>query len=283
MSQPARTRPNSTPLIVAAIVLIAVFSYLNWRKWFADSSSESIAAASPSDATAVIEPRAPRPPDLSRRLRIVPEKVDAGTISLCSAPKVVDVELVNDGKEPLKVVGWATSCACLVPQIDAGFTIEPGGSTRVPVRIDPLGIGGKSHRLDFRLEGNSRGGSARFDYVIESPLIPMPILISRPDREDTVVVDVERIDPEGAPIPEKFRVTGIEPPVGKVVDATADGHVLVEVDFKAIDALAERASPNDEIFDWRERGGARRWHSMQLSVATDCPTCPELRIRVRNR
>ena len=283
-SSPAN-RPISTILITAAMVLIALGVYLNWQKWspvFEDDAAGAVPEGASGTAPIVVS-RGPSQPDPSRKVRIVPEKVDAGVVSLCAPPKVVDLELVNDGKEAVKVTGWATSCACLVPQIEAGFSIEPGGSMKVPVRIDPLGVGGKSHRLDFRLEGNSRGGSARFDYRIESPVIPMPILIIRPDREDTVVVDIERIDVEGAPIPEKFRITGIEPPVAKVVDTSQDGHILVEVDFKAIDQVAAGATPGDAMFDWRVRGEERRWHSMQLRIATDCAGCPELVVRVRNR
>jgi len=285
MTNPPAKRSTSMFLVVPAMLLIVLGVYFNWQKWSGATEDDSAVAPSASGSVAApaIVPRAPSAPDPSRKLRIIPEKVDAGVISLCSPPTVVDLELVNDGKEALKVMGWATTCACLVPQIEAGFSIEPGGSARVPVRIDPLGIGGKSHRLDFRLEGNSRGGSARFDYRIESPIIPMPLLIVRPDREDTTVVDIERIDVEGAPIPEKFRITGIEPPVAKVVDTANDGHVLIEVDFKAIDEIAAGAAPGEKMFDWRVRGADRRWQSMQLRIATDCPGCPELLVRVRNR
>ena len=280
------SRPTSTILVAVALALIAAGSYLNYRKWFASPSADSSSADAPAGSDAgeqAVRPRTPKPPDLSRRLRIIPEKLDAGTISLCGPGRIVELELANDTKEPLKVMGWAASCACLIPQIEQGFTVEPGASVKVPVRIDAFGIGGKSHRLDFRLEGNSRGGSARIDYSIESPLIPMPILINRPDREDTTVVDIQRVDAEGVSLPEKFRITGIEPPVAKVVDATRDGHVLLEIDFKAIDALADGASPRDTLFDWRTRGAARRWESMQLSIATDCAGCPDLRVRVSNR
>lgn len=283
MTRPADRRPTSTLLVSVALVLIAAGVYLNWKKWFADSAGDGSSPAPTAERDPALAPRGPKPPDLSRRLRIVPEKIDAGTITLCGPSKVVDVELANDGKEPLKVIGWAASCACLMPQVAGGFTVEPGASVKVPVRIDAFGIGGKSHRLDFRLEGNSRGGSARIDYFIETPLIPMPILINRPDREDTLRVDIQRVDGEGVSIAEKFRITGIEPPVAKVVDATQDGHVFIEVDFKAIDALAENASPRDRSFDWRARGESRRWESMELSIATDLPSCQELRVRVSNR
>ena len=74
-----------------------------------------------------------------------------------------------------------------------------------------------------------------------------------------------------------------QPPVARFVGSNADGHAAIEVDFKAIDALAEATDPRDPMFTWETTAGRRIWRTMELTVATDCALCERLRIRIRNR
>ena len=123
----------------------------------------------------------------------------------------------------------------------------------------------------------------RIDYEVTSPIVPMPVLVVRPERLETKIVDLERVvDPEQQAPVGTFAVTAFEPPVARVVGSAGDGHVAIEVDFKAIDALAAD-NPGSPLFDWEQRGETRRWKAFDLEIATDSEDCPSLRLRVRNK
>jgi len=283
MSTPQRSTSTTTLVaVLAAITLIGASVYMNWS----GSSGATDPATAPAPGGGGISGGIARPRGEARavqKLRISPEKIDLGTVSQCKPMPQVEIVLTNDGTEPVKVVGWIATCSCVEPELTEGLTIAAGDFVKVPVRLHPLGLGGKSQRLDFRLEGNARGGSVRIDYVIDSPILPMPVMVVRPDAYDTKVVDLERVDADGNDLYEKFAVRGIEPPVARFVGSNADGHAAIEVDFKAIDALAEGADPRDERFTWETVAGRRTWKTMELVVATDCAACEALRIRIRNR
>ena len=96
-------------------------------------------------------------------------------------------------------------------------------------------------------------------------------------------VDLERVvDPEREAPVGKFAVTSFEPPVARVVGSAGDGHVAIEIDFKAIDALAAD-NPGSPLFEWEQRRDMRRWKAFDLEIATDSEACPSLRLRVRNK
>jgi len=222
-----------------------------------------------------------RPP--APGLRISPEKLNLGTISQCGPRGAYEIVLSNDGTVPVTVVGWVATSSGIRPGIAPNAVVAPGGLLKVPIEIDPLGLGPKSQRLDFRLDGNARGGSVRIDYEIVSPIVPMPVLVVRPEVFDTKIVDLERVvDPEREAPVGKFAVTSFEPPVARVVGSAGDGHVAIEIDFKAIDALAAD-NPGSPLFEWEQRRDMRRWKAFDLEIATDSEACPSLRLRVRNK
>jgi hypothetical protein len=277
-----RTNVTSTLLVVAALVLGGLGFYFN-RPGAAPTNPVAVTRENATDGTSARGLRARGEPRVEHQLRISPEKVDLGTISQCKTIEPLELVLTNDGAQPVTIVGWIATCSCVVPELAAGAVIEPGSFLKVTVHVHPLGLGGKSQRLDFRLDGNARGASVRIDYRIESAILPMPVMVVRPDSFDTKVVDLERIDVDGNFIAEKFAIRGIEPMVAHFIDSTGDGRAAIEVDFKAIDAVAEASDGRDSKFEWETRGGKRRWKSLELTVETDCPACERLRIRIRNR
>ena len=276
-----RSGPTTTLVVAAALTLLGLSVYLN-----GPGGGSAPDAATPGTTGGGIPGGIARPrgePRTVQKLRISPERIDLGAVSQCRPMSPVEVVLTNDGTEPVKVVGWIATCSCVEPGLEEGVTIAAGDFIKVPITVHPLGLGGKSQRLDFRLEGNARGGSLRIDYFIESPILPMPVMVVRPDAFDTKVVDLERVDADGNDLYEKFAVKGIEPPVARFVGSNADGHAAIEVDFKAIDALAEATDPRDPMFTWETTAGRRIWRTMELTVATDCALCERLQIRIRNR
>lgn len=280
------TRPRSssatTFVVIAAVALAGLGFYLNWSRT-GDAESAAKRPTKPTEDGIVLPSREKRERTELPRLRISPEKVDLGTVSQCRPMEPVELVLTNEGREPVKIAGWAATCSCVAPVLTQGEVVAPGSFIKVPLRVDPLGLGGKSQRIDFRLEGNAHGGSVRIDYRIESAIIPMPVMVVRPDSYETKVVDLERVDAEGGIVAEKFAIRGIEPPVARFVQSAGDGHAAIEIDFKAIDALAEAGGGQRGLFEWETRGETRRWKSMELSIETDCAACPTLRVRVRNR
>lgn len=286
----ANTRPSSsstqTFLVAGAVVLAALGIYLNLGSGSGgERHSNDGSTASPSTGAGRPAPRG-RPRDAAegiRRLRISPEKLDLGAISQCGPRGAYEIVLSNDGTVPVTVVGWVATSSSIRPGVAPNAVIAPGGLLKVPIEIDPLGLGPKSQRLDFRLDGNARGGSVRIDYEIVSPIVPMPVLVVRPEVFETKVVDLERVvDPTSEASAGRFAVTSFEPPVARVVGSAGDGHVAIEIDFKAIDALAAD-NAGSPLFDWEQRGETRRWKAFDLEIATDSEDCPTLRLRVRNK
>jgi hypothetical protein len=284
----ANTRPNSsstqTFLVAGAVVLAALGIYLNLGSDEPSGGAKGGGAASSGDASRPTSRTRPRDDSEGvRRLRISPEKLNLGTISQCGPRGAYEIVLSNDGTVPVTVVGWVATSSGIRPGIAPNAVVAPGGLLKVPIEIDPLGLGPKSQRLDFRLDGNARGGSVRIDYEIVSPIVPMPVLVVRPEVFDTKIVDLERVvDPEREAPVGKFAVTSFEPPVARVVGSAGDGHVAIEIDFKAIDALAAD-NPGSPLFEWEQRRDMRRWKAFDLEIATDSEACPSLRLRVRNK
>jgi len=271
---------STTIVVVAALVLGGLGVYLNLSKGTDELGKGGGVAGGRDNEGVKLPERRENDESMRMALRISPAKAELGTLSLCRPVPPVEIVLSNDGPDPVKVVGWIATCACIAPDVAEGFEVPARGFVKVPVRVDPQGLGAKSQRLDFRLEGNARGGSVRFEYTVEGAIVPVPVVAVRPDASDTKVVDLWRIDVAGKPIAEKFVVRSIEPPVAKVVGTVEDGHAAIEIDYNAIDALAESGS---SMFEWRVRGESRRWQSVEIVVETDCDACPQMRMRVRNR
>ena len=270
---------TTTVVVIAALVLAGLGIYLNLSKDPADPAKRGGAAGRGEEGIRLPERREDDGP-MRAALRISPQKVELGTISLCRPVPPVEIVLTNDGPDPVKVVGWVSTCACVAPDVAEDFEVPARGFVKLPVRVDPQGLGAKSHRLDFRLQGNARGGSVRFDYTVEGALVPVPVVAVRPDATDAKIVDIWRIDGAGKALEQKFTVRAVEPPVAKFIGTVGDGHAAIEIDYKAIDALAESGSG---MFEWQVRGETRRWRSLEIVVETDCEACPAMRMRVRNR
>lgn len=277
----ARQQSSSTTtfVVIAALALAGLGIYLNVSKDSADPAKRGGGAGRGEDGIRLPERREEDGP-MRMALRISPQKVELGTISLCRPVPPVEIVLTNDGPDPVKVVGWVSTCACVAPDINEDFEVPARGFVKVPVRVDPQGLGGKSQRIDFRLQGNARGGSVRLDYTVEGALVPVPVVAVRPDANDAKIVDIWRIDDAGKVVEQKFTVRSVEPPVAKFIGTVGDGHAAIEIDYKAIDALAESGSG---MFEWQVRGETRRWRSLEIVVETDCEACPAMRMRVRNR
>lgn len=271
---------STTFVVIAALLLGGLGVYLNLSKGSDESGGVGGTGAGRGEEGIRLPEERENDEPMRMALRISPAKAELGTLSLCRPVPPVEIVLSNDGPDPVKVVGWIATCACIAPDVAEGFEVPARGFVKVPVRVDPQGLGAKSQRLDFRLEGNARGGSVRFEYTVEGAIVPVPVVAVRPDAADTKIVDLWRIDPAGKPLEEKFAVRGIEPPIAKVVGTVGDGHAAIEIDYKAIDALAESGSG---LFEWQVRGEARRWRSLEITVETDCEACPTMRMRVRNR
>jgi hypothetical protein len=281
----AKERPNSsstsTFLVAAAVVLAGLGIWFNLRP----SGDEPGAGRPDGTAREGLPARRAAPREEGggvRRLRISPETLDLGVVSQCGPRGDYEIVLSNDGTEPIRITGWVATCSCIRPELAENATIAPGGLLKVPVRIDPLGSGAKRQRLDFRIDGNARGGSVRIDYEVASAIVPMPVLVVRPEVVDTKVVDLERVDASGAALADRFAVIAFEPPVARVVGTAGEGHVAFEIDFKAIDAIAAE-NPGSPLFEWDARGATPRWKAFDLEIATDSQNCPQLRVRVRNK
>jgi hypothetical protein len=279
----AMNRSTSTALVIAAVVLGGLGIYSNLSRPSEATKPTGGATSAPAEKGIEI-PGASGQKRVVKKLRISPEKLKLGTISPCKPFETPEVVLTNDGDEPVSITGWIATCACVSPSLKAGETIEPHGFLRVPIVVQPLGLGGKSQRLDFRLDGNAVGGSLRIDYVIESPIRAMPVLVTRPEVKAPKIIDLERVDGEGNLIADKFAVRGFEPPVAQFVESLRDGHASFAIEYEKIDQLAE-AEPGrrNSGFVWEERGGKQHWKTLELVVSTDSDACSALRIIVRNR
>ncbi len=276
------TRPNSRLFLFGALALIGV------GVWLRVSDSGEVASkevnASRTGPRKDQSESGPRP-----HLSLASDTLNLGTVSQCDGAKVVDVALTNDGTHAVTVTGWIASCGCLNILLEPGFSIEAGAMRKVPLQVDAWGVGGKSHRIDFRLDGNALGARLRVDYVIDSPIRTRPSMAIRPDLGGLLAVELERCDSEGAHIAEAFTVLGVIPPVATIY-TTAEGEppldagwAGIEIDFAQIDELARSSdAQNDPSFEWKVSEKGTKWRSCELRIRTDSPACNEIRLRVRN-
>ncbi len=286
--------------MVAALALVAAGVYFNLKRGDGDANSGSAGASgrlSDDEATGDSapsgraaggrkdeDPNAPRP-----RVRITPEKLELGRVTQCGEPTVAEVTLINESKVEAKVDGWVATCGCIAVLAEPGFTLEPGASRTLPIRVDPAGVGGKSQRIDFRLNGNALGGRVRIDYDVYSPIRSMPSMAIRPEKGTELLLELERATPEGEHIATPFEVVAVIPPIGRPWKA-AEGEPPLEpgwggviVDFAAVDELAaDPASRTDPAFEWRGDGADARWKTFEFLIRTDDSVCGAIRVRLRN-
>ncbi|MFM7260087.1 MAG: hypothetical protein ACKO3W_05725, partial [bacterium] len=224
-TQPS-TRASFTPLlVVGALALVAAGVYLNLTssgdatagsagaRTQGDESpggaaGSSVGAGASRSARRDEDPDAPRP-----RVRVEPEKLELGRVTQCGEPTIGEVTVKNEGPIPAKVDGWVATCGCVTVLAEPGFVLEPGASRALPIRVDPAGVGGKSQRVDFRLDGNALGGRVRLDYEVYSPIRAMPSMPLRPEKGTELLLELERSTPEGEHIATPFEVLAVLPPV----------------------------------------------------------------------
>jgi hypothetical protein len=223
------------------------------------------------------------------RASISPEAVDLGKLTPCAPRGRFEVAVANDGDTPIRIEGWLSTSSCLVPEVEPGFTVAAGAVEKVPIRVEPWDPGRQSHRIEFRVAAdghavNAVGASVRVDFTMETPILVWPSVPRRPERGDRFIVDFERCNPDGSFLEEAFDIFGVEPKVGQIQPPLGDGHGAVIIDFAAIDELAAQPEAQENRdFEWMNTPNGRRWRSLDVVVRTSLESCPELRVRVRNR
>lgn len=276
------TRTNSSLLLLIALALIGAGLWMRFggESEVASTELQAHRSGARKDEAAT----GPRP-----HLTLASETINLGTVSQCDGAKVVDVVLTNGGTVPVIVTGWISSCGCISVLEEPGFSIEAGAIHKLPLQVDAWGIGGKSHRIDFRLDGNALGARLRVDYTIDSPIRSRPSVAMRPDLGGKLAVEFERSAADGAHIDEPFTVLGVIPPVATIYtvaegeEPIAAGWAGIVIDFAQIDDLARLPdAENDPSFDWKVSEKGRKWRSCELRIRTDSLACDEIRLRVRN-
>lgn len=280
-------RRVSTPIaLLIGAALIGLGIYLN--RGDRDPSTPSDPAAGEIDT--VLGKRRPAAAGTQfAKLTVSPEKVELGVVPTCGARRTFEVALANDGEKPIRVDGWVSTCACMAPTVDPGFVIEPGDVFTLPLAVEPWDFGTQSHRIDFRVSGeglspNATAGRLRVNFTVDGPLRARPAVVARPERLRNFAVNIDRVDSDGLFLPESYEILGVEPRVAPILPPLEPGHGAINIDFQAIDDLA--ASPGGAdlaYFEWTETADGRRWKSIELTVRTDLESCPEIRVRVRNR
>lgn len=230
-------------------------------------------------------PSGPRRPKTGiPNLVVTPERIELGQISHCSGAREFSISMRNTGDTPIAVTGWRTTCACLAPDSAGGFTIAPGEDRALGVRLDPLGFGGKSQSIDFRVDGVVGGPRVRVDYEVVSPIRPVPGVVLRTEGKPNLVIAIERYDPEHQFLAKPFGILGCVPMVAKATPTGNDGQWALDIDYAAIDELAALdINATDPAFQWIDGPKGRRWKSLDLVVRTDDAECGEVHVLVKNR
>jgi len=223
------------------------------------------------------------------RASVSAEAVDLGKLTPCQPRGRFEVAVANDGDVPIRIEGWISTSSCLAPEIEPGFEVAAGALEKVPIRVEPWDPGRQSHRIEFRVAAdghavNAVGASVRVAFTMETPILVWPSVPRRPERGDRFIVDFERCAPDGTFLAEAFDIYGVEPKVGQIQPPLGDGHGAVIIDFAAIDELASQPEAlANRDFEWMDTPNGRRWRSFDLVVRTSLESCPDLRVRVRNR
>ncbi|MEY3137319.1 MAG: hypothetical protein RL580_1051 [Pseudomonadota bacterium] len=280
-------RRVSTPIaLLIGAALIGLGIYLNRGDRDPSTPSDPVAG----EIDTVLGKRRPAAAGTQfAKLTVSPEKVELGVVPTCGARRTFEVALANDGEKPIRVDGWVSTCACMAPTVDPGFVIEPGDVFTLPLAVEPWDFGTQSHRIDFRVSGeglspNATAGRLRVNFTVDGPLRARPAVVARPERLRNFAVNIDRVDSDGLFLPESYEILGVEPRVAPILPPLEPGHGAINIDFQAIDDLA--ASPGGAdlaYFEWTETADGRRWKSIELTVRTDLESCPEIRVRVRNR
>lgn len=271
----ATRRSSSVLIVVAAFALGGLGIYLNARPRAETERAEPAVEAATT-------PR--RPKNSVPNLEVTPERVELGTISHCSGPRTFQVTMRNTGTAPIAVTGWRTTCACVSPEAVGGFTIAPGDDHALSVRVDPLGFGGKSHSIDFRLDGVVVGPRVRVDFEVASAIRPVPGVVLRAEGKPNLVIAIERYDADHQFLAKPFEILGCVPMVAKATPTGNVGQWALDIDYAAIDELAAfDTSRTDPAFEWTEGPNGPRWKTLDLVVRTDSPECGEVHVLVKNR
>jgi hypothetical protein len=282
----ARRRPVNLLALLGGAALIAIGMYLN-RSGDRDGSQSASAPVEP-DVTFGAR-RVPSGEAQFARLTVAPDVVALGSVSTCGERRSFEVALANDGDKPIRVDGWISTCACLAPAVAPGFSIDPGDVYTLPIAVEPWNFGSQSHRIDFRVSGDGLSANAaaarlRINFEVAGPLRARPPIVMRPDRARNFAVNLDRSAADGSFVTEAFDVYGVEPRVAQILPPLEPGHGAINIDFEAIDELAQSSDAYDNpAFEWQETADGRRWKSIELTVRTSLDECQTIRVRVRNR
>lgn len=285
--------------LLAGALLVGAGVYLNRQTIFGGPAA-SDGGAGPSDSAGrdpiagdfgtVLDKRKPASRDAPfARLSVSPETVDLGRVSTCGERQSFDLAIRNEGDAPVRVDAWVSTCACLIPKAEPGFTIKPRDVYTLPVAVEPWNFGPQSHRIDFRVSGdglspNAIGGRVRVNFTVAGPLRARPAVVTRPEGKRNFAVNIDRVTSEGAFSPVAYEVLGVEPRVAQILQPLEDGHGAINIDFQAIDELAKApAAESNPAIEWSDTAEGKRWKSIELTVRTTVEECPEIRVRVRNR
>jgi hypothetical protein len=278
-SAPANRRSGNALLLVGALALGGLGVYINLRP----EPSEG-ASGAPRNAEAPLAGGPRRPKTGIPNLVVTPERIDLGPISHCGGAREFSISMRNTGDTPIAISGWRTTCACLAPEAPGGFTVAPGEDRVLEVRIDPLGFGGKSQSIDFRVDGVVGGPRVRVDYEVVSPIRPVPGVVMRAEGKPNLVIAIERYDAEHQFLAKPFEILGCVPMVAKATPTGNDGQWALDIDCAAIDELAALdINSTDPAFQWTEGPNGRRWKTLDLVVRTDDAECGEVHVLVKNR
>ncbi len=276
------TRPHSTArTLITGFTLAVIVVGLGI---FVSSESTDGTEDSPRESTRSLRGArgvdADAPPIAPAEVEARPAHISLGTRSPCDGAVRTEVELFNRGKTPASIAGWLVSSSAIVVDAQPGFTLAPGESCKIELRVSPWSYGVNRQGVEFRVK-ESPSVRLGVDWEVQSAIWAKPSLIVRPTGNRPRRVVLERIGIEGAFFPEPFTVLSVSPLVAFVDEAAPveSGVATLLVDFHAIDEMASTATKDDHAFTF---GAAGRWKTLEILVRTDCGACPELHLSVRN-
>jgi hypothetical protein len=283
----ARDRAKTIIGLLAGATLIGLGFYLNRG---GARTGETTKNTPSNEIDGVIgKRRAPKQSEPFAKLSVSPDTVELGVVSTCGPLRTFEVALANDGDKAVRVDAWVSTCACLAPTVAPGFEIAPHAVFTLPVAVEPWNFGAQSHRIDFRVSGeglspNATAARLRVNFRVEGSLRARPAVVTRPDGKRNFAVNIDHVASDGAFLAEAYDILGVEPRVAQILPPLEPGHGAINIDFEAIDELANSPDAADNpAFEWTSTPEGRRWKSIELTVRTTAEACPDIRVRVRNR
>ncbi len=109
----------------------------------------------------------------SRPIRLDPSVLDLGIRDVDDVAKV-SIAIVNQVHVPVKIVGLATTCSCLVVN-DGNFVIEPGKTVECPLEVHMnLPIGSNEYSQEIMVTAQWNGAIVQEKGVIRATVTKKP-------------------------------------------------------------------------------------------------------------